>query len=268
MELRVHLYIRPDHRSIPSIVSGFQRHGITPRVLQRVEPCDLAVIWGYQWIRKVGRCRRTLVFERGYVGNRRRYVSAGYDGLNGFADFRNKDMPGDRWQKFFSSYLKPWREDSTGYVLVAGQVPGDMSLRGLDPHAWCLSVAERVAAAGHDVAIRWHPKSPAKPPKTAFRVLPATSLSEALAGASYLVTYNSNAAVDAVLAGTPTVTLDEGSMAYEVTGHDPIVMPPKPDRTQWVYNLAFAQWQTDTRRGRVNEIATGEAWAHLAGGMQ
>jgi hypothetical protein len=53
----------------------------------------------------------------------------------------------------------------------------------------------------------------------------------------------------------PTVTLDEGAMAWDVAGHklgDTI----RPDRTRWAHNLAMTQWS-------LGEIADGTMWDHL-----
>lgn len=69
------------------------------------------------------------------------------------------------------------------------------------------------------------------------------------------VTLNSSVAVEAVLAGIPTVTMDAGAMAWDVTGHTPdeIVKPP---RLPWLHWLAWTQWTHD-------EISEGTPWAHL-----
>lgn len=55
------------------------------------------------------------------------------------------------------------------------------------------------------------------------------------------VTLNSSVAVDAVISGIPTVTMDEASMAWAVTSHvtDERVMP---DRMAWLEWLAWTQW--------------------------
>jgi hypothetical protein len=198
--------------------------------------------------------RRCLVLERGYIGDRFYWTSMGLDGLNGYADFCNQGMPGDRWERHFAQHLKPWREPSDGPVLIAGQVPNDASLRGLDIERWCVQVSHRLRMKGIPSVIRWHPKALGTPPTM-------VSLDDALHGARWLVTFSSNSAVDAVLAGVPAVTCDRGSMAWAVTGHDPTGAPPIPDRTQWAHDLAYTQWNPD-------EIASGEAWAHLEVGME
>ncbi len=55
----------------------------------------------------------------------------------------------------------------------------------------------------------------------------------ALAGARAVITFNSNTGVEAVLAGKPTVAIDEGSMAWPVTAHEIIDYPKEPNRLTW-----------------------------------
>jgi hypothetical protein len=236
---------------------GLRRHGIEAQELRigQAQPCDLAVTWGVRYkTREMASGRRALVLERGYVGDRFYWTSIGYGGLNGFADFCNNGMPGDRWQKHFASLMQPWRGHAGEYVLIAAQVPNDASLRGMDNERWCRGVQLFLEGRGIEARIRWHPASPRG------RMAPPRPLAEDLAGARWLVTYNSNSAVDAVLAGVPAVTCDMGSVAWDVTGHEPAHAPPMPDRTQWAHDIAYAQWSLD-------EIRNGEAWAHLAIGM-
>jgi hypothetical protein len=67
-------------------------------------------------------------------------------------------------------------------------------------------------------------------------------LSDALAGAELVVTYNSNTAVDALLAGKLIHAEDEGSMAWGWK-----------DRAEWAARLAWRQFSMD-------EIRSGFAW--------
>lgn len=73
--------------------------------------------------------------------------------------------------------------------------------------------------------------------------------------AALAVSYNSTAGVEAVLAGVPTVTLDEGAMAWPVSGHT-IFDRVKPDREAWCHQLAWTQFSLD-------EIRSGFCWEML-----
>jgi hypothetical protein len=70
----------------------------------------------------------------------------------------------------------------------------------------------------------------------------------------FAITLNSSVAVDAVLAGVPSVTMDEGAMAWDVTSHADEAV--KPARLPWLHWLAWTQFSHD-------EIAEGTPWAHL-----
>ena len=75
-----------------------------------------------------------------------------------------------------------------------------------------------------------------------------------------VVTFNSNTGVEGVLAGVPTVTMDEGAMAYPVTGHK-LVDIVTPDRMAWAYALAWKQW-------RMEEMFSGVCWDVVSGVSQ
>jgi len=66
------------------------------------------------------------------------------------------------------------------------------------------------------------------------------------------VTLNSSVAIDTVLAGIPTLTMDEAAMAWDVTGHEPDEIVT-PDRSEWLHWLAWTQWTHD-------EIKEGTPW--------
>lgn len=244
------------------VVNGFRRHGIIPDLRKHGDfvKCDLAVCWGTRRPHQMRTGTRSLIIERGYIGDRFHWTSVGYDGLNGRADFCNREVGGHRWDTLFSKYMRPWKNTTKGkYILLAGQVPNDMSLRGLDTGKMYEQVRLAAENAGIPLLFRPHPKAP----HVRIAGIPnvqSGNLTDDLGRALWVVTINSNTSVDAVLQGIPTVTMDKGSMAYDVTGHDPGKMPPSPDRTKWAHSLAFTQWSPD-------EISMGKAWDHLKSGM-
>lgn len=211
--------------------------------------CDLAVFWSHRHkhVIEYQRARGLpyLVMERGYLGNRKRWTSLGWNGLNGRAEFPHAV---DRWLARFDAVaqLTPWMDtDSRREVLLIQQVPGDASVEGVDLEAWYQQVTDYYTGEGFSVHHRAHPKM----------TRAAVPLADDLARARLVVTYNSTAAVEAVLAGVPTITLDRGSMAWEVTGHRLTRQPRKliHNRNDWASNLAWKQWSFD-------EIACGYAW--------
>lgn len=240
-----------------ALLKGLRVHGIKARIPKsRHAGADTKVVacWGWrlgEMYRERG--HEVLVMERGYIGDRFRYSSLGWNGLNGRARFPDIAEP-SRFAQICSGCLKPWRSGGE-YVLLVGQVPGDMSLAGQDLRQWYEDIA-RDAAEVYGVPVRFRPHPQAVERGYTWKVESAPtidgSLQDALRGALVVITYNSNAAVDAVLAGVPAIAVDEGSMAWPVTAHvlTEIAMPA---RETWASRLAWCQWT-------LAEIATGVAW--------
>lgn len=226
---------------------------------------DVTATWGIR-AGRLGIMRRTqerggrhLVMELGYFGDRTKWTSLGFDGLNGKADFVNANSPPDRWEQHVN-LLKPWREDGD-FVLIIGQVPGDTAVEHVNLDRWYAEMARAITAAGEKPVFRPHPITVKRdqPLWTGCDIIMG-DLSASLARAKWVVTFNSNVGVDALLAGVPVVAMDEGAMVYQLAGHEPGVRPPTPDRTQFFNNLAYCQWTMD-------EIKSGAAWKHLRRGV-
>jgi len=255
--------IRLGGRITPAILAafeGFKKHGITAKLVNPhlTFKCDLAVLWGIRKNHQMRSGKRALVLERGYLLDRLSWTSCGFDGLNGYANFCNKNSPSDRWNLYYKDLLKPWRRNYKGnYVLIMGQVTNDAAVKHIDIEAWYLNTFLKLREHDFNVAFRPHPKMRFK---TRFEIMGLcpilrNSLEESLAKAKWVVTLNSNSGVDSVLAGIPTVTIDEGAMAWGVTGHDCAKPPPMPSRRQWSYDMGYTQYTYE-------EIASGLMWDH------
>lgn len=242
-----------------AFAQGLKAHGVIP-VTKRVDansPTKHVACWGWRLGKRLrAHGHEVLVMERGYIGDRFAWSSMGWNGLNGRATFYPRDDP-SRFAGNFSPLMRPWKEAGTGrYVLIIGQVPGDASLGGIDLSRWYDESVKLACAAYYlPVVFRPHPQAVKRGiAKTlgGTRTHGAT-LADALSGAEAVITYNSNAAVESVLAGVPTIAADIGSMAYAMCGHK-IGERITPDREQWAARLAWCQWKMD-------EIKSGEAWA-------
>ncbi len=250
-----------------AFIDGLTTHETVPEIRRsgNWRASDLAVVWGHRdhALHEIQRANggRYLVLERAYIGDiheRRRWCSIGYDGLNGRADFCNADSPPDRWEKYFAGVMKPWRNDGK-QAFIMGQVGGDASIYGVDIAVWYeLAEARLRASTGRSVLFRPHPNDPNVEPPYGARLATGV-LAGCLAYASVVATYNSNTAVDSVLAGVPTIACDKGSMAWDVASQD-WDRCARPDRNQWAWNLAHTSWLEE-------EIADGSAWEHLKVGV-
>jgi hypothetical protein len=247
--------------AVRAMEQGVRRHGhrvVTHRQDQGYVPCDIAVMWGcYKKTMPETACRDGIVaahadrpfvrLERGYL-QRDQHEAVGLNGLWGHADYRNDNSPGDRFEKL-GLRIMPWRQTPAGHILVMGQVPRDTSVQHLDFEAWVRATCGslRAAAPGREVRFRPHP--------VVQRTRP---LEEDLDGAECVVALTSTSAVDALLAGVPTVVTDRGSVCWELCGGAvrDALHPPRPDRTEFFRDLAYAQWTHE-------EMARGDPWAHL-----
>jgi hypothetical protein len=242
---------RADHQKSfgGAFAEGLRRRGWQAEVSTGEKPCDLLVLWGTRRQDRIARQKaeggEVVILERGYLGDRFAWTSVSFGGLlNGRGEFRGPCEDGSRFAKHFGRLMAPWNRQD-GYALLIGQVPGDMSIRGVDIDAWYRQTATALSKNGWNVRFRAHPLAGrARPPFSGGLPQIGGTLADALQGAGLVVTFNSNTGVEAVLAGRPTIAMDCGSMAWDVAGHqvDEIITP---DRTAWASRLAWCQFTRD-----------------------
>lgn len=246
-------------------ILGLTHHGIKCRRFNCNEippPCDLIIFWGHKYKKIIKQQQEHkkdyLVAELGYVGDRTKWTSLGFNGLNGRASFMNFGKNSTRWKKHFPSKLKKPRVDGK-YFLIMGQMPADASVKNTDISKWAINTYLSLEAKGINVLYRPHPrigKLPRRYRSIEYRIKIHTGdLADALKDARGVITYNSNSGVDAVLEGLPVTSCDQGSMVYNITSHD-IYRPRTYNRLQWANEIVWAQWLPE-------EIISGEAWEHL-----
>jgi len=245
-----------------AFVKGLKRHGYKAEWLsdESYKPCDLAVIWGLRFPHIIEGQKDSgqdyLVMERGYFGDRNEYCSLGFNGLNGRAEFHADKSPPDRWQKHRID-IEPWHIGGDHYLLM-GQVNGDQSLYSTDIRKWYKDVIAKLKnITSRPILFRPHPLARQHDKGLDVDGVKAgCTIGEAFEGTYCAITYNSNSGVDAVLNGIPLITMDQGSMAWDLALHEITTERITPLRDQWLYDLAYKQWTMD-------EMASGEAWDHL-----
>lgn len=235
-------------------------------------PSDVAVVMGvykkfvpasYARGEVIAQQRRhamdTLILETGYINRgdgANNHYALGWNGLNGRANFKNRGSS-DKRAKKLGVEMKPWKDGD--YVLLCGQVPWDASVDFTDHRAWLEEAAHNIRAlTGREIVFRPHPKGDL-PPIDGCRYSKGP-IEQDLLNAHCVVTFNSNTGVDAVLAGVPVFAFDKGSMVYQVANKNwlKIERPEKPDRSQWLNDICYAQWTPE-------EMMSGEAWKHHYG---
>ena len=232
-------------------------------------PCDLAVTWSIYKTRlpstknrevihreQKSLGKKVIVIEKGYI-NRNKYYSVGYDSQNGWANFRNKDMPSDRFHAL-GVELKEYRKRGS-HILLCGQVPWDTSVQHLDYEEWCRSIVGEIKKhTNRPIIFRPHPLAAGAFTQIAgAKTSNKKTLEEDLEDCWAAVSYNSNALVLAAIKGIPIFACSDGSMALEISEDFVDLDNPKLyNREQWAYNIAYSQWTLD-------EMRSGRTWKHL-----
>jgi hypothetical protein len=275
MRVLVNAVLSHHHKAIDNFLIGFNKekheiHNFNPSSLPN-RSYDICICWGVlqmEKLKKFATIENFIIFENSYLNNvqgkGKEWVSAGWNGLNGRADFCNKNSPDDRWKKHFNDgRLKEYTDGD--YILIPLQIQGDQSLNYiwssvLNYQYICETIRKFTDLP---IIIRDHPTRPNTQPKIEgvknvkyddFKL----PIQTAIGGAKCVVTINSNAGVDSVLGGKPVISLDKGSMVWNISDHDfkGINSPKFYDRTQWCNDIAYAQWHP-------SELKSGEAWEHL-----
>lgn len=242
------------------------------RSITDYEPSDVAVIFGVHKSKvpksfprgEIFRQQRAknldvIVLETGYINRgdgENHHYAAGFNGLNGRADFRNKGMSDDRVKKL-GVRLKPWRKDGQ-HILLCGQVPWDASVETCHDYiGWLHHIVTQLKYhTKREIRFRPHPLVNLAPLNGCTHS--TVPIQEDFKNCWAVVTFNSNSSVEAVLEGVPAFTFDVGAMAKDVTSGwlQEIERPYMPAREAWLADLCYSQWTLD-------EMKSGETWKHL-----
>lgn len=236
------------------------------------EPCDVGICFGLHWpgniILQEYKQHGTplIIVDYGYVKrgtlmyskvDEEKYYSFSLNGLNGRSDPMPSPMPPDRWDTL-KTPLQPWKTDGK-YILVCGQKNHDVAIGNLNPIVWAKQTIARIQSlTTRAVIFRPHPEDPAQKRPIGVPHSEHKTIQEALVDTYAVVAYNSNALVDATIAGVPTFCLGEGSMVQGVTNTDLSLIdtPERPEREQWAYDLAWRQYT-------INEIREALPWKYI-----
>lgn len=256
--------------------------------------CDVAVIFGSWKPRDKGthvtrasvalNAKRFLVIETPLLNRRTAETNDHWRiGVNGFlndaahwptmaagaADQRLVDL-GVEWTG--------WRGQESGHIVVALQLPGDASLRGIDVNEWAYETVTGLRQhTDRVIVIRSHPLAAHRAwsdheslaARLAHRSIQNLVFSDGylvpwhydLNGAYCTVTYTSGLAVDSVVCGVPTIACDPGNFAWSVSSNfvdevNDLRRPNDAVMMDWLRQLATCQWS-------VSEMRDGTAWQAL-----
>ena len=165
--------------------------------------------------------------------------------------------------------MQPWKENGN-YIIIALQLPGDASLRGVNIAKWAADTTEKLRLYTDRQIIVRTPQLDREFDKenivrltkidgVALQQGTRDNLLSTLNNAYASVTYTSGFSIDSVISGVPTIAMDTGNFAYSL-GNNKLSqienLVRTNDRQQWLNNISYAQWS----RG---EIKTGDAWQHI-----
>ncbi len=287
--------------SLEAFAKGVQAYGDDANLITKLkyEACDIAVIFGD--VREGKGKEKRMRFKAEVKGRHihrglividtailtraspvgHLYRRIGIDGLlRDEADFVNKDMPPDRWNKVAhhaNINVRPWCKDGK-HIVIALQRPLDASLkfsenrRPMHYKNWLMTLVKSLEKFSDiPIYVRPHPGCFGQPLEEEWmqlvqKELPEyiiwdtrkCSFEELLKDCIACITYNSGAGVDAAIAGVPVVAYDSGSFAWDIAMHDVSIInnPVFPERTQWLNNLSYVEWNLE-------EIEKGLPWKHL-----
>lgn len=179
--------------------------------------------------------RQWVYADRGYFGVTYNADHSGYFRVtrNAMQHDGRGEYSQDRWRRL-RIQIQPWR-DRGGHVLVCP--PGDVfseAIGGFKAKDWCVeTVATLRQHTDREIRVRVKPKA------EEYR-----TLAQDLRGCHALVTYMSNAAVEALVAGVPVFCL--GPCAAQSMGRTDVAEIESPaypaDRERWAAALAANQW--------------------------
>lgn len=230
------------YRGLNALESGLRRVCDDVRTISPKDPvpdeCDFLVMWSDKpRPARLDANRKklpTLVMDRGYF-YRHETVSLGWNGLNGSALRPDPRTPGEL--PYVLPELRPWKQTPDEGILICGQVPGDAALEGVNIDDWVRQAREtmRTRYPRYRITYRPHPKT--LPPGHS-----QPPLAEIIRDYGLVVTYSSNAGVDAAINGVPVIACSSMSMAYDVSSIDLRAPLVRRERDEWLNTVAWSQF--------------------------
>lgn len=226
------------------------------------------VIAAYGWCnqrmfeayRKTG--RHYVYVDLGYWARKRsRNDYAGYhkavvDARHATKYFR-RARPGDRL--IGVPRLEPWKNGGGPHIIVAGMSAKGAAASGLRPLEWeTATIARLRELTTRRIIYRPKPSWRDARPLPGALFSPGTQpIAEVLREAHALVTYHSNAAIDALAAGIPVHAADGLASVMSMPSLDCIEAPPRDgDRGQFFADVGYCHWT-------VPEMADGTMWGQM-----
>lgn len=237
---------------------------------------DLVVIWSvllniygrqpiYEHYKKLG--TPILVLEVGGIVRNKSW-RVGLNGINRDAEYGNQNVDDSRLAKLGLS-LQPWRKGEE--IIICTQNQFSAAWPNISVYDWTEQTLTWIRSQTKmKVWLRPHPRHRVHFEKLTSKYgnidicVPKQTgnkdevdFQKYLQNAHAVINYNSNPAIESVLAGVP-VYVDKSSLCWPVgneIGGD-IVNPKTPDRSKWLNEISYCEWFED-------EIAQGIPWQRI-----
>lgn len=233
-----------------------------------LQPADLHMVVGVR-SRRLTRLLEAaglpfVFWDKGYTRKWPTWWRASAGGRQPLGHLERAECPQDRAEE--RGWLgRAWdrhRRRRGDKILLIGSTPDYQAYYDLpEPTAWAAQVvAEIRARTDRDIVYRPRPKLPGAEPVAGASYSRGVPIEQDLERAHCLVTHGSNACLDALFAGVPSVVLGDGVVkSVSSTSLDGVGRPREVgvgERVRLLANLAYTQWTFE-------EIRSGEAWEHI-----
>ena len=234
--------------------------------------CDVGVIWSVLWNGRMAPNKKiwedfhnlnkkVIVLEVGGLVRGKTWKVA-IDGINRDANFGNGGNDSTRANQL-GLKLKPWSFGGDR-IIICGQHDKSNQWKDMPTMStWLLDTIKQIRERT-DMPIVWrpHPRCPVPGIEHEYKNVRREQPIQVkdtyddfdfdCTGAYAVVNWSSNPATHAVMQGVP-VFVGPSSLAYDVGNKDftTIGMPKRPDRTQWLNDIAHTEWTLE-------EIAEGK----------
>lgn len=223
---------------------------------------DVAVIWSVLWF---GRMRKNqevfdtyrnqgkpvIVLEIGNLvrdktpngSDPKATWKVGINGINRDSYFNSSGNDSSRAEQL-GLKIKPWKEHGD-HILICSQHERSEQWRYMPPSdIWVNDTITKIREhSDRPIRIRPHPRFPLRRNFNQNSVLSSNNFQTDLNTAWAVVNHCSNPGIEAVMNGV-TAFVDDISLAAPVANTDlsMIETPLRPDRTQWLNDLAWTEW--------------------------
>jgi len=247
---------------LTALAQGLGRHGHS--VCYHDDSADVAVIWSVLWHgnmlanQQVWNCYRNsgrdvMVIEVGVI-ERNRTWRVGINGANA-AGYHGPIGNGPERARLLGLKLQDWKHLGD-HVMICTQHPASDQWSGM-PHMdqWLDQTIKTVRRySDRPVVVRPHPRSKITPrsdvkicwPKKIHGSYDSFDFAVHLTDTWAVLNWSSNPAIESVLQGVPAF-VGPDSLAAPVANLDwsKIDCPDRPDRTQWLNDLAYCEWTVE-----------------------